>query len=180
MVSQKINGFERQVYFRPAWHKVNDDTKKDYGVHGMEIRFVLIGPLGAIHFINYTGMMLEETYDWWKATGRNLTPHKMHMGVDVGYHSPTPQFDGQEVMWPKKRIEKVEGLVYDKEKPMEYFDNITWEKIGDEPPICEYIGVPCYTDGSAIRGDDWHNIWLKEGDDKIWEMMEEAYKDNFN
>ena len=45
---------------------------------------------------------------------------------------------------------------------------------------CEWLdNKPCYTDGSALRADEWMNILVKEGGEKIWEMLEEDYKERF-
>lgn len=189
MISQTINGLERRMYFRPAYHKVNNDPAKDYGVHSMEINFVLIGPNGAIHFTNFSGMMLDKTWEWWDKTGRMSHAYKMHMGADVGYHTAKPQFKSQEIRWPTRMVKKEgfdiikaskEAALADTHKETgerleEIVNNISWEKIGDAPPVCEYLGVPCYCDGSALKAEEWHNIWLTEGDDVIWEMMEKEY-----
>lgn len=61
--------FERIVTFRPAFHRVHKDPSKNYGVHGVEMRMVLRGPMGATQFLLYTGWMLPETLDWWASKG---------------------------------------------------------------------------------------------------------------
>lgn len=178
MITQEKNGFTRRIDFRPGYHKVHEDPKKDFGVHGMEIWFYLIGKKGAVHFGISTGMMLKETKEWWKATGRDGSSLTLFpMGIDVGYHSPTPQFEGQEVVWPKKRIEKIPypGLNAKREEIDEYYKGMSWEKIGDKPPVCEYLGVPCYSDGSALRAEKYENIFLEKGDEEIWKLLEEDY-----
>lgn len=87
--------FERIVTMRPAFHRVHDDPKKNYGVGGVYLRMVLRGPLGATQFLLLTDWYLPETLEWWKARGlsrgnRGPTP------VDKGYHWSTPQYEGQE------------------------------------------------------------------------------------
>ena len=190
MITQIVNGLERRVTFRPAFHKVHEDPKKNFGVHGMEIWFYLIGEHGAVHFGLSTFMMLKETKDWWKATGREgglTSDHFNPMGIDVGYHAKEAQWKGQEVVWHKsmKRID--ESIPYLHELPPDSTGedrdrsllNIEWVKDTPEPPICDLLGVPCFSDGSALRADDWKEIFLKEGDEKIWEMLEEEYKERF-
>ena len=44
---------------------------------------------------------------------------------------------------------------------------------------CDWINKPCYCDGSALRADEWMNILVRKGSKKIWEMLEEDYKDRF-
>lgn len=188
MISQKVNGLERRVIFRPAFHKIHSDPKKNFGVHGMEIWMVVIGDKGACHFGLSTGMMLPKTFDYWKATGKgqNLLG-TMQMGVDVGYHSKEPIHDFQKENgpnWPTKIRKKNPGLPdpgidATKEERMAYMANFTFDKIGDTPPNCEYLGVPCYCDGSALLADEWKDIFLEKGDDVIWAMLEENYKYEF-
>lgn len=182
MITQTVNGLERIVRFRPAWHKVHKDPKKDYGVHGVELHMVLKGPEGAVHFLVSTGMMLKETYEWWDSRGgTQLPPRLMSMGIDVGYHSPKPTFEGHEVYWPTEMRKKDPnmpdpGVNATQEERLAYISNVEFVKIGDAPPKCEYIDGPCYPDGSALRAEDWFEVFKKEGDDKIWAMMEGEYK----
>ena len=165
MISQTVNGLERRVYFQPGYHKVHEDPKKNYGVHGMSVMMLLIGPKGAIHFSFGTGMMLKETYEWWEKRGLHHEPYKMHMGYDVGYHSPKPMYEGQELRWPTKMRKTGESVT-----------DVEFDKVGKEAPNCEWLGVPCYCDGSAMRAEEWEDAIIRGGDDKIWEMLEEEYK----
>lgn len=169
---------ERITRITPAWDKRSTDPSKDYGIHCMQVWMVLKGEKGAIHFTWATGIFLEETETRlasqgdlnWKqySVGGNWFGLTKAMGYDVGYHSRTPQYEGQEVRWPSKM----------RKTGPEPFD-VEWDKIGDVPSICEYLGVPCYTDGSALRAEEWLKILKEEGSDKIWEMLEQEYKDTF-
>lgn len=91
--------FERRVTFAAAWDKRSDDPKKNYGVHGVEVRFVLKGPRGAMQFMFYTNWMLPQNrsafsvvekypFEYWQAP----------MPADLGYHAYEPQYEGQERM----------------------------------------------------------------------------------
>ncbi len=45
---------------------------------------------------------------------------------------------------------------------------------------CEYLdGKKCYYDGSVLRAEKWMNIFLQEGEEAIWKMLEEDYNDLF-
>jgi hypothetical protein len=45
---------------------------------------------------------------------------------------------------------------------------------------CEFLdGKPCYGDGSALRADEWMKIFVEQGDEPIWKMLEEDYKERF-
>ena len=46
---------------------------------------------------------------------------------------------------------------------------------------CEWLdGKPCYGDGSAMRAEEWMNIFLEKGDEEIWKMLEQDYKERFS
>ena len=83
---------ERIYEIAPAWDKRSSDPSKNYGVHSVEIRMILKGELGATQFAFSTGWYLPEVM----AEGR--IKQRPPMGVDVGYHSPHPQYEGQEVL----------------------------------------------------------------------------------
>ncbi len=91
---------EKIIEFTPAFDKRNPDPNKNYGVHGVEIRFVLKGPLGATQFVLLTNWQLphvQEEFDArrdWGPDGHFLKPFP----TDLGYHSPKPMYDGQEPM----------------------------------------------------------------------------------
>ena len=86
-----IEGFERVIEMHPAYDKSHDDPKKNYGVHGVDMRFVLIGPHGAISFALYTNWHLphvQERIDS-RAPSKDLT-YTFHQPIaaDLSYHIP--------------------------------------------------------------------------------------------
>lgn len=150
-----IDSLQRIVKFRPAFDKRDPDPSKNYGIGCVECFMILKGEKGAVHFIFMTGMFLPETMEEYIKDGRAryemLSEHHPYwfnkpMGVDVGYHSYTPGFEGHQAR-----------------------QNCDW-----------LDGKPCYGDGSALRAEEWFNIFLREGGDKIWEMLEEDYRERFN
>ena len=90
---------ERRVEFNAAWDKRDPDPKKNYGVHGVEIRWYVIGPRGAIQFVVYTHWMLPKVEEEYAAMdppiARSLT---RPMPADLGYHSPVLMYDGHSRM----------------------------------------------------------------------------------
>lgn len=177
---------ERITQINPAWDKRNPDPKKDYGIHCMQVWMILKGKQGAIHFTWSTGIFLKETEERLAANG-TLNWEKLGedhyfsvakaMGYDVGYHARKPQFDGQEVRWPTKMHKKKKdetGMTLEQRVL-----NVRFTKIGKKAPKCEWLGVPCYCDGSAMRAEEWFNILKAEGSEKIWKMMEADYKHRF-
>ncbi len=45
---------------------------------------------------------------------------------------------------------------------------------------CPWLnGKPCFCDGSAMRADEWMDVFVEKGDEAIWSMMEADYKERF-
>jgi len=93
--------FERRVEFGPAWDKRHSDPDKNYGVHGVDLRFYLVGERGAIQFVVYTGWMLPAVQEEFDARpiypGSPYLNHKP-MPADLGCHSKKPMYEGHEPM----------------------------------------------------------------------------------
>jgi hypothetical protein len=53
-----MSELKRIIEVEPAYDKRNPDPSKDYGIHGVSIRLVLRGPLGAVQFLLYTNRQL--------------------------------------------------------------------------------------------------------------------------
>jgi hypothetical protein len=118
----------------------------NYGIGGMQIRFLLKGEKGTIQFLIgtdwYPPHVQESMRSRFAQQDRQRFNPKPH-GWDVGYHSLTPMYEGQETV----------------SDSCEYLD-----------------GKPCYYDGSSLRADKWvKDIFLKEGSDGIWREMEKEY-----
>ena len=116
---------ERKIYFEPAYDKRNPDEAKNYGIHGLDIRFVLKGDKGAVQFVIYTNWQLPHVQKELarKATKDNLFLY-LPMPADVGWHSPVPIYQDQEPI--SEECEYLDG------KPC-YYDGSTFhaEKVFD-------------------------------------------------
>lgn len=146
---------ERITLFRPAYDKRHKDPNKNYGIHGMDCVMVLKGKKGAVHFVWYTGIMLPETI--------NEQIKKRGLSAFVYEHSGEP-------MYPMGA-----DVGYHSPKPL--YD---WQKDDFKNENCEWLnGKPCYTDGSALRAEKFMETLIREGSEKIWEMLEEDYKEYF-
>ena len=84
--------FEQIVEFLPAFDKRSDDPKKNYGIHGVELRMVLKGDAGAVQFLLYTNWQLPHVSEELKGN----TLFDRPLPADLGYHSKTPMYEGQE------------------------------------------------------------------------------------
>lgn len=90
---------EKEIIFKPAWDKRSDNPAKNYGVHGVDLCFTLKGEEGAVYFVLFTNWHLphiqkinDERMD---AEFPHLACHPMP--AELGYHSPIPQYEGQEI-----------------------------------------------------------------------------------
>ena len=87
---------ERVIEVTPAFDKRNVDPKKDYGIHGAELWFYLIGERGAIQFGIYTNWFLPHVQD---EVDSRIPDHRFPWlshkpsPCDIGYHSRVPQYD---------------------------------------------------------------------------------------
>lgn len=86
---------EREVSFRAAYDKRDPDPNKNYGVHGVDIFFVLRGEQGAITFCLFTDWVLPHVARWWESIGatRFCDPFVPQTG-GLTFHSASPHPDG--------------------------------------------------------------------------------------
>lgn len=144
-----MSELERRVEISPAYDKRDPHPSKNYGIHGADMRFVLIGPKGAVQFLIFTGWHLphvQKELDGKVETGRTPARLLRPMAADVGYHSRQPMYEGH--------------------KP-----------IGDEP--CPYLDAPCYYDGSGMRAEEVFDLMVEKGGEAMWEHLEGYYEDIF-
>ena len=141
-----MTDFERIVDMRGAFDRRHSDPTKNYGIHGMDLRFVLKGPKGAVQFLVFTNIQLPHVArEQWD---RRDSPYAFEMaqpsGADIGYHAYEPQYEGQSQM-----------------------------------DSCEYLGQPCYYDGSSLRADKFMPEFIAGGSDAVWAMLEHEYAVRF-
>lgn len=162
---------------RPAFDKRSPNPKKNYGIHGLELRYYVKGKKGAVQFILYTNWQLphvdKETFGDW-----NSPKYDHHMRIlckpmpaDLGYHSPVPMYEGHEPMQPTK----IKTVAKTKNNPLGF----KVEKIG-KVPVCEVIGVPCYYDGSSMNAERIFDTFVTGGDIALWKELEDYYYATFN
>lgn len=146
-----MNKFQRDIIIEPGFDRRNSDPKKNYGVHGCQVRFLLKGDLGTVQFLCFTDWLPKNVQEerMGKGTTSSVTQEvvgEQPMGADLGYHSPKPMYKGQKVIDEK----------------------------------CAHLGgVPCYYDGSALAAERIRDIMLERGSDGVWEAMETYYTATF-
>ncbi len=132
--------FKKKIQITPAFDKRDPNPSKNYGIHGCNMLFTLIGKRGAVTFSLYTDWHLPHVKKELKYNGCNPMP------ADIGYHSPHEMYEGQQ---PRSSI-------------------------------CEYIGVPCYQDGSTLCATEFFDTLVSEGLKGLWKKMITYYKERFN
>lgn len=89
--------FERIIQIQPPFDKRSVDPTKNYGIHGMTLRFILKGPLGATQFIYYTAQYLPHVADELFNKAGTYNPFR-GMAADIGRHSYKPLYEGEKPM----------------------------------------------------------------------------------
>jgi hypothetical protein len=84
---------ERIIKFRPAYDKRHTDPKRNYGIHGVELLFLLKGEEGAVQFVLYTNWHLPHVQKELELKSSHIHCHPMP--ADLGFHSPKPMYEGQ-------------------------------------------------------------------------------------
>lgn len=86
--------FEKITNVRLPFDRRDPDPKHNYGIHGLDVFFILKGPKGAVQFAvtfpTYLPHVELEKSSW------SYNPRIM--GFDVGYHAKEPQYEGQTPM----------------------------------------------------------------------------------
>ena len=139
--------FERRVKLNPAFDKRHADDGRNYGIHGVDLAFYLIGEHGATDFVIYTNWQLPEvTREMEARPSSGQFPHLVchPLPANIGYHRTTPAYEGQEC----------------------YIE--TCELLG---------GKPCYSDGSGTMAREVFEMLLREGDAAIWRELEHWYRE---
>jgi len=229
--------------FSEAYDKRDPDPNKNYGIHGIDMRMVLVGDKGAVSFVLYTNRHLrsvqQELVDKYipedflrrdailnysgpftpdKEISEIIAYHNMiesfrgqlgssevlfrALPADIGYHSPKPMWEGQKPVGSTRRkkeetldearkgaqfvpqsgseLEPSTGDALDElTKKMKEFNSKFEDTPVDEIPNCEYLGVPCYCDGSALRAEDYYEILVHQGEEALWKALEDYYHETF-
>jgi hypothetical protein len=94
---------EKIVEFSPAFDKRDPKPSKNYGIHGVDLRMILKGEKGVVQFVVYTNWHLPHVQEelnrkaTLKQDERYIEAILNPMPADLGYHSPTPIYEGQSV-----------------------------------------------------------------------------------
>lgn len=223
--------------FSEPFDRRDPDPNKNYGIHGIDLRMVVVGDKGAVSFVLYTNRHLRSVqqelvdkyvpedfvrrdailnysgpftpdreiseiiayHNMMESFGSELGSNRIlfrALPADISYHSPKPMWEGQKPVGSTRR-KKEEPTVYKAEGPGADLTPSTGDAIDelsrnfdhimsryedtpiDEIPNCEYLGVPCYCDGSALQAEDYYEILVNQGEDALWKALENYYHQTF-
>lgn len=164
--------FTRILEIEPAFDKRARDPKKNYGIHGVQMRWVLQGAEGAVQFLLYTNWQLPHVRKEWKHRGCGDYCLNAAMPADLGYHSKVPRYEGQQPMGGL-RFKWVDGQIGDQKLKVPES-----EPTGTFEP-CEYTGGPCYYDGSGLNAERVFDILTRDGEDGLWAELHRYYEATF-
>lgn len=148
---------QRRIYFEVGYdHRGFPEAcgGGGHGQHGMGMRWVLIGPAGAVQWLVNMTNWVPGNVRYGEVGAEHpvsIVPVNPRIGdgmaTDLGYHSPTPQYDGQE---ESGRSE------------------------------CEYLPDGyCYYDGSGLNAEPVLVAFLAHGPHAVWAALARYYGELF-
>ena len=144
----------RRIEWDAAFDRTHPDPNQNFGRHGVEMRWLVIGPAGVIQWIVYTGWMLDNLH----GAGESMRLHRdqhhdvfcLPMAADLGIHSYVP-------------------LYYDD-------DGAPGGLFTDH---CRLLDGPCYYDGSGLNAQGPLALLIMGGGDAVWRRLEAEYFEHF-
>lgn len=142
---------EQRICFEVGYD--HRDFGCDHGRHGMQLRFVLTGPSGAVQWLAFLSNWTPGNVhfgDVQAEGGTSLVAANPRIGdgsaADLGFHAREPQYEGQ-----------------------------------DGPtPDCEYLGGDaCYYDGSGLNAEPLLAAFLDHGPMAVWAALARYYQSLF-
>lgn len=143
-------GLERETVWQAAWDRRDPNPSKNYGIHGVEVSWIVKGPKGGICWSIFTHWMLPHvTREAHNATQRldvsdvALRCRYEPTGAGIEYHSIKQRYKGQE------------------------------QRTG-----CLLVpGGVCYSDTAFTAGDDLLKLLIEQGGEAVWKDLESRYAD---
>ncbi len=145
-----MSEFKKITTVRLPFDRRHENSSKNYGIHGLDIWFILVGPKGAVQFAVTFPIYLPHVDAEYRTKFPGWEERKKISGIDVGYHSPHPMYEGQTQM--ETECEYVEGGKC-------FYDGST---LATDPWIKQIF---------SVRGDAPEKL--------LWEKLEQEYKDRF-
>ena len=176
---------EKTIKFKPAYDKRNSDPKKNYGIHGVEMRWLLKGELGTIQFVVFTSWHLPNVRKELNKEIPGLKKVKLNIkyqekditkSVEIkGYEPNDNIWIEQATNYPMYHLmfsPMAADLGYHSPKPMYKGHAPTKGK-------CQFLKGQCYYDGSGLQAEQVFELLIEKGDEAVWERLEEEYIKRF-
>ena len=151
-------GLRRIVRFLPAFDRRHPDPSKNYGIHGVEMVMYVAGPEGATQFKLFTNWHLPEVQIETEARACSRGTDYLNPGKD-------------KCMCIVLARPMAADLGYHRKTPA-YADQ---RPIGDG--ACEWTSGDCYYDGSGLNAERIFETLVREGDEAVWQALEEYYEE---
>ena len=147
---ERKSKMKKIIEFDPDFDRRHQDPNQNYGINGVDIRFVLQGDIGAVQFTLSTNWHLlnvqKELDQRLDASFPHLSCHPMPS--DLGYHSSIPTYEG-ETRLRKTKCRFIKGK------------------------------KACYYDGSTLNAGPVYEVLLREGEKGVWRKLENYYEHIF-
>jgi hypothetical protein len=176
----KPETFEREVTFTPAYDKRDANPAKSHGIHGVELRMVLKGKLGATQFVLFTNWQLPHVTA--ECDARILAQANC-----------APLRQVKSIRGPD--LETIMAVLNGIEAPLRPLDDVALKCTYHPMPAdlgyhwrtpryagqearedCHALGgAPCYYDGSGLNANRIYEVLLREGSEGVWRSLEQMY-----
>jgi hypothetical protein len=154
---ERVGNIERRIVFEVGYdHRAFPDEcgGGGHGQHGMNMRWVLIGPKGAVQWLVYMTNWVPGNVRHGEVGAEHpvsIVPVNRVIGdgmaADIGYHSPVPLWEGQEEYGHMK---------------------------------CELLPEgECYYDGSGVNAEPLLEAFLAHGPHAVWAALARYYGSTF-
>lgn len=137
--------YERRFFTRPAYDKRDPDPRKNYGIAGLQLGMVLIGPTASVSFVILTNWYLPHVRRE-QNPGERFAEFAIGRGDSIGY-----------VMGADVSVHR--------DVPEDYQQSETAVPCDWRP------GGKCWSDGSALAAGDFLEVLIAEGIEAVWEKM---------
>ena len=134
---------EREIQFRPAFHRCHPNPSQNYGVGSVNMLWILRRDGWAMTWDVHTGWDLPaDAFDAAAPDcprGHGTLGTRPATGGAVDWHSPWPLFDDQELMQSH----------------------------------CAWLDGPCYMDSGFLLGDELFDLLRTDGHEAVWARLGE-------
>lgn len=183
MVSKDYSMYKKELVFTRAFDKRDPDPEKNYGIHGMEMIFLLSGKLATVQFVLYTNWQLPHIQQEYADRALNQGVQLSRLLIepipaDIGYHCRVPMYEGQTPMRRIVKIRKAKPIKFQVKDKEFTLPDIKIEHEMEPTPCPHLNNDPCFYDGSGLSAKAYFEELITNGEEALWEMMIGYYRRN--